>query len=246
MARLFPLALSSCLAAITLWPGTSLADTMLRPAALVRSLWRHEWPTSSPSERIPTVAIAPNGGVRFRLRPPRDPRWEGVLLHDKYARSELRLRSPNPPQATRAWADARYYAAPLLPLPVEPLIAAWRTRAGSEAAVESELMSLRALSYSGPFYRASTRLFVRENPDTSDSRDTESIETVALAVGVTRPASDRQDTSNAPAAGLGTGLGIGYAVPPLLRYSDEQTNLSVSIIPGGPCTGACLKVAGSF
>jgi hypothetical protein len=36
------------------------------------------------------------------------------------------------------------------------------------------------------------------------------------------------------------------AVPPLLRYSSDEANVSVSIAPGGPCTAACLKVAGSF
>lgn len=36
------------------------------------------------------------------------------------------------------------------------------------------------------------------------------------------------------------------AVPTLLRYSSDEANVSVSIAPGGPCTAACLKVAGSF
>jgi hypothetical protein len=43
-----------------------------------------------------------------------------------------------------------------------------------------------------------------------------------------------------------TRLGVTYAGPTLLRYSDEETNVAVIISPGGPCTGACLKVAGSF
>lgn len=43
-----------------------------------------------------------------------------------------------------------------------------------------------------------------------------------------------------------TRLGVTTAGPTLLRYSDEETNVSVIISPGGPCTGACLKVAGSF
>jgi hypothetical protein len=39
---------------------------------------------------------------------------------------------------------------------------------------------------------------------------------------------------------------IDDAVPALLRYSSDEANVSVSIAPGGPCTAACLKVAGSF
>jgi hypothetical protein len=35
-------------------------------------------------------------------------------------------------------------------------------------------------------------------------------------------------------------------VPPLIRYTDEATDVTLSIIPGSPCTGACLKLAGSF
>ena len=35
-------------------------------------------------------------------------------------------------------------------------------------------------------------------------------------------------------------------LPTLLRYTHEDTNVALSIIPGGPCTGACLRLAGSF
>jgi hypothetical protein len=42
------------------------------------------------------------------------------------------------------------------------------------------------------------------------------------------------------------GLGAGYAIPTLLHYAYEDTNVALSIAPGSPCTGACLKLAGSF
>jgi hypothetical protein len=42
------------------------------------------------------------------------------------------------------------------------------------------------------------------------------------------------------------GVNAGSVAPTLLRYSDEETNVSLLISPGGPCTGACLKLAGSF
>ncbi|HYQ14240.1 MAG TPA: hypothetical protein VEQ58_00725 [Polyangiaceae bacterium] len=39
---------------------------------------------------------------------------------------------------------------------------------------------------------------------------------------------------------------VPYGMPALLRYSNEDTNVALSISPGSPCTGACLKVEGSF
>jgi len=42
------------------------------------------------------------------------------------------------------------------------------------------------------------------------------------------------------------GLNLSNSVPPLIRYTDDETDLTLSISPGSPCTGACLKLAGSF
>ena len=33
---------------------------------------------------------------------------------------------------------------------------------------------------------------------------------------------------------------------PVLHYRDAEGDLSLTLSPGSPCTGACLKVAGSF
>jgi hypothetical protein len=41
-------------------------------------------------------------------------------------------------------------------------------------------------------------------------------------------------------------LDLPAQVPPLIRYTDETTDVTLSIIPGSPCTGACLKLAGRF
>jgi hypothetical protein len=41
-------------------------------------------------------------------------------------------------------------------------------------------------------------------------------------------------------------MSVPYAVPALLRYSNEDTKVALSISPGSPCTGACLKLEGSF
>lgn len=43
-----------------------------------------------------------------------------------------------------------------------------------------------------------------------------------------------------------SGLNLPAQVPPLIRYTDETTDVTLSISPGSPCTGACLKLAGSF
>ena len=42
------------------------------------------------------------------------------------------------------------------------------------------------------------------------------------------------------------GLNLPSQVPPLIRYTDDTTDVTLSISPGSPCTGACLKLAGSF
>jgi hypothetical protein len=52
--------------------------------------------------------------------------------------------------------------------------------------------------------------------------------------------------ATSPSAELPLGLNLPAQVPPLIRYSDETTNVTLSISPGSPCTGACLKLAGSF
>jgi membrane-associated phospholipid phosphatase len=69
--------------------------------------------------------------------------------------------------------------------------------------------------------------------------------TGAVASGASRIAADRHYASDV-VAGFGVGFGIGYAIPTLLHYEHEDTDLALSIAPGSPCTGACLKLAGSF
>lgn len=285
------------LALAALWPVSSRADTsksLSYPAAPKRSLWRPEWPTFSRAEGIATVAAGAGTGVLFMLKAPSDPRWEGGIWFDDDVRSAFRLESPSARKQVRAWGDMPYYAAPLLPLILDPLVAAWAVRGDTKAAANMTLVGLEAFSYAGLLSFASTRISARERPDSSGCRrtaddpktckvDTESFysghtsiaaasagivcanhramplwgnraadvgacalaTTGAVATGVSRLASDRHYATDV-IAGFGMGFGIGYAIPTLLHYSHEQTNVSVSIQPGGPCTGACLKVAGSF
>lgn len=47
-------------------------------------------------------------------------------------------------------------------------------------------------------------------------------------------------------AGLNAGVGLHTTLPPLLHYRSTDTGVSLTLAPGSPCTGACLKVAGSF
>ncbi|HVY25159.1 MAG TPA: hypothetical protein VHB79_01355 [Polyangiaceae bacterium] len=35
-------------------------------------------------------------------------------------------------------------------------------------------------------------------------------------------------------------------VPALVHYEHESGDVSLSLSPGGPCTGACVKLAGTF
>jgi hypothetical protein len=51
------------------------------------------------------------------------------------------------------------------------------------------------------------------------------------------------------APGFAMGFGAGYAMPTLLHYTGttkSRPDLALSFSPGGPCIGACLKLAGSF
>jgi hypothetical protein len=35
-------------------------------------------------------------------------------------------------------------------------------------------------------------------------------------------------------------------MPPLVHYEHENGDVSLSLSPGGPCTGACVKLVGTF
>jgi hypothetical protein len=177
-------------------------------------------------------------------------------------------------------ADLRYYASPIIPLIVDPRVAAWIAR-GDFVSFVATRTSLRQRRDSSKCYR--------EKPDSEGCDvDTESfwrghtsivatsagtvcanhsylplgghpipdaeacalVTTDAVATGVPRLTADRHYTTDV-LAGFGVGFGAGYAVPTLLHYTGDRNagtrpNVSLSVSPGAPCTGACLKVAGSF
>jgi len=175
MTRFACIASACGLALAALCPRAAHADTPTKPgypAAPTRSLWRPEWPTFSRAEGVATVAAGVGTGVLFMLKPPADARWEGGVLFDDDVRSALRLESADARRKVRAWGDLPYYAAPILPLLVDPLIAAWAVRGDRKAALNLELVSLEAFSYAGLLSYVSTRISARERPDSAECRRT--------------------------------------------------------------------------
>jgi membrane-associated phospholipid phosphatase len=136
------------------------------------TLWHGEWPTFSRAEGIATVAAGIGTGVLFVLKPPSDPRWEGGILFDDAVRRGLRLESAHARQKVRAWGDLPYYAAPAIPLIIDPVFVALLGRGDAKTAFNLEAVGLEAFSYAGLMSYVSTRASVRERPDSSECRRT--------------------------------------------------------------------------
>jgi membrane-associated phospholipid phosphatase len=105
----------------------------------------------------------------FLNEPPHDPRWQGGILFDDSVREGLRLKSPSARQRLRSLGDLPYYAAAVIPLVVDPVVA--QVGYGdTKAAVNLGLVGLEAFSYVGLLSFVSTRVSVRERPDSSECR----------------------------------------------------------------------------
>jgi membrane-associated phospholipid phosphatase len=156
-------------------PASAISDTALAapvapPPPARSSMWRREWPTFSPLEGAATILAGAGTVVLFMLKPPSDPRWEGGILFDDSVRSGLRLESASARQKARTWGDVPYFAAPVIPLIIDPLIAAWLVRGDTKAAFNLGAIGLEAFSYAGLASFVSTRLSVRERPDSTECR----------------------------------------------------------------------------
>jgi membrane-associated phospholipid phosphatase len=134
------------------------------------SMWRREWPAFSGWEAAGTLVTGAGTAALFLLKPPADPRWRGGILFDDAARDGLRLRSADARLSARSVGDMAYYASPLLPVLVDPLLVAWLVRDDSRVALNLELVAVEAFSYAGFLSFVSTRLSVRERPDATECR----------------------------------------------------------------------------
>ena len=131
-------------------------------------MWRQAWPTFSRWEGVGTIAAGLGTGALLLVSPPREARWEGGILFDDGARRSLRLKSETARHTVRRLGDIPYFAAPLLPMLIDPLIVAWLGRGDAKAALNLELVALEAFSYSGFGAFLSTRIARRERPDSSE------------------------------------------------------------------------------
>jgi membrane-associated phospholipid phosphatase len=138
-----------------------------------RTLWQREWPVFSWTEGALTLAAGLGTAALALQEPPADPHWRGGVLFDDAVRDSVRLSSPTGRQTARSIGDMPYYAAGVLPLIVDPLIVAWWSKHDGKAAVNLELMGIEAFSYAGLLSFVSTRLSVRERPDTTECRRNE-------------------------------------------------------------------------
>jgi hypothetical protein len=255
----------------TLLPATSHADALHpRKPALTRSaMSKRHWPTFSPVEGAATVAANTGTAVLFSLKPPHDPRWDGGILFDDDAPLMPLVIDP----VVASWlarsgtktalnleligVDAYSYAG-LLSFVSTRVSRRQRTDAAecrpahdapSKCARDTESVysaETTIADASAGLVCADHRAMPPWGHPTADAAGACALATTAATTtGIPRIASERHDRSDV-LAGLGTDFDIGYAMPTLLHYTSEDTDVKLSISPGSPCTGACLKLAGSF
>ena len=102
--------------------------------------------------------------------PPPEPRWQGGILFDDAVRGTMRLESASARRHVRSMGDLPYYAAPAIPLLVDPLLVAWGIHGDPKTAWNLGFMGLEAFSYTGLLSFLSTRSSLRERPDSTECR----------------------------------------------------------------------------
>jgi membrane-associated phospholipid phosphatase len=145
------------------------AQTRPTNAGIAPPLWRPAWRDFSWIEGATTVSAGAATLVLALHRPPDEPRWRGGILFDDPVRRSLRLSSPDARATARRIGDWPYYMAGIMPLLADPIVA-WLAHDDAHAAVNAELMALEAFSYAGLLSFVSTRISVRERPDTTECR----------------------------------------------------------------------------
>jgi membrane-associated phospholipid phosphatase len=153
-----------------LLPAVCYAQSPAEHAPAERSLWRASWPTFSWIEGLATVA-AGAGTLALALHAPsREPRWEGGILFDDAVTDAVRPNSAGARHRARRIGNVAYFAAPVIPLIIDPLIVALGLRGDSKAALNVGWMGLEAFSYAGLLTFAATRASARERPDSTECR----------------------------------------------------------------------------
>ncbi len=161
----------------------------------------------------------------------------------------------------RAIGDLPYYATPVIPIILDPLIAAWIARGDANAAVNLQLVGCKVDSQafrsahtttaatSAGIVCANHRAMPLWGHPAADAGASALATTGPVLNGVSRSAADRHYSKDVIAR-FGIGFGLAYGVPTLLHYAGDgkgaRPDVSLSVSPGAPCTGACLKLAGSF
>lgn len=133
-------------------------------------MWKESTPTFSWTEGIAMFSAGALTAALALQSPPAKARWSSGILFDDTVRRGLRLESAANRHTARRVGDVTYYAAPLLPLIVDPLLVSLAGRGDGKAALNLELVGLEAFSYAGLASFLSTRLSVRERPDTTECR----------------------------------------------------------------------------
>ncbi len=154
------------LACAALLPARAAAEPLGSHAARPAP-WRESWAPFTSAEGVTTVTA---GVLTFALAlqtPPSRSRWRGGVLFDDALRARMRLETGASRARARLVGDVSYYAAPVLPLIVDPLVA-WLAHDDAGAAGDLALMGLSAFSYAGLLSFVSTSVSRRERPDTTE------------------------------------------------------------------------------
>jgi membrane-associated phospholipid phosphatase len=152
------------LAVLCLLPALAVAQPKHESTQTEHSAWQASWPTFSWAEGAGTVAAGALTGVLWLREPPHQARWQGGILFDDVVRRGIRLSSESDRRRARSLGDLPYYAAPALPLLVDPLLV-WLWRDDAKTALNLELIGLQAFAYAGLSSFISTRASLRQRPD---------------------------------------------------------------------------------